>query len=156
MKELLVIVPSRGRPESVVPLSWACTAFGAGRSDLLVATDDDDEEYPDVPGVLFERNPRLRMNGTLNLVANKYAKKALVSVAYAIGRAEPVMVEAFSETGRNLTAIVNKHFDFRPAAIIERLDLRRPIYRATAAYGHFGLPAGMKASARPWEEIVKI
>ena len=91
-----------------------------------------------------------------NLVANGYGKKVLVSVAYAIGRAEPVMVEAFDDKGKNLTSVVNKHFDFRPAAIIERLDLRRPIYRATAAYGHFGLPAGTKASQRPWEKVIKI
>ncbi|MBI5469724.1 methionine adenosyltransferase [Candidatus Kaiserbacteria bacterium] len=85
-----------------------------------------------------------------NLVANGYAKKALVSVAYAIGRAEPVMIEAFDDKGKNLTAIVTKNFDFRPQAIIERLDLRRPIYQPTAAYGHFGV------SGRSWEKIVKI
>ena len=85
-----------------------------------------------------------------NLVANGYGKKVLVSVAYAIGRADPVMVEAFNEKGKNLTSIVNKHYDFRPRAIIERLDLRRPIYRETAAYGHFGV------SGRPWEKIEKI
>ncbi|HEY4516482.1 MAG TPA: methionine adenosyltransferase [Candidatus Paceibacterota bacterium] len=85
-----------------------------------------------------------------NLVAGGYGKKVLVSVAYAIGRAEPVMVEAFDDKGKNLTSIVNKHFDFRPAAIIERLDLRRPIYRATAAYGHFGV------AGRSWEKIIKI
>src|SRR3989338_6705586 len=85
-----------------------------------------------------------------NLVANKYAKTALVSVAYAIGRAEPVMVEAFDEKGKNLTQVVIRNFDFRPQAIIERLDLRRPIYRETAVYGHFGV------AGRPWEKIIKI
>lgn len=85
-----------------------------------------------------------------NLVANGYGKKVLVSVAYAIGRAEPVMVEAFNEKGSNLTSLVNKHFDFRPLAIIERLDLRRPIYRETAVYGHFGVPG------RSWEETFKL
>lgn len=85
-----------------------------------------------------------------NLVANGYAKKALVTVAYAIGRVEPVMVEAFSEDGKNLSDIVAKHYDFRPLAIIERLGLRRPLYKETAAYGHFGV------SGRPWEEIEKI
>ena len=85
-----------------------------------------------------------------NLVANGYAKKALVSVAYAIGRVEPVMVEAFSESGKDLTKIVNKNFDFRPKAIIERLSLRQPIFRETAAYGHFGV------AGRPWEEIIEI
>jgi S-adenosylmethionine synthetase len=89
-----------------------------------------------------------------NLVANGYAKKALVTVAYAIGRVEPVMVEAFDmeggAKGKDLTEVVNKHFDFRPAAIIERLELRKPIFRATAAYGHFGV------EGRSWEKIVKI
>ncbi len=85
-----------------------------------------------------------------NLVANGYAKKVLVSVAYAIGRVEPVMVEAFDNDGKNLTEIVTKNFDFRPKAIIERLGLRRPIFKETAAYGHFGV------DGRPWEEIVKI
>ena len=85
-----------------------------------------------------------------NLVANGYGKKCLVTVAYAIGRAEPVMVEAFNEKGKNLTSIVTKNFDFRPRAIIERLDLRRPIYQETAAYGHFGV------AGRPWEKIIKL
>jgi len=85
-----------------------------------------------------------------NLVANGYGKKVLVSVAYAIGRVEPVMVEAFNEKGKNLTKIVTKNFDFRPLAIIERLGLRQPIFRETAAYGHFGV------AGRPWEEIVDL
>lgn len=85
-----------------------------------------------------------------NLVANGYAKKALVSVAYAIGRVEPVMIEAFDDEGKNLTDVVTKNFDLRPRAIIERLGLTRPIFRETAAYGHFGV------SGRPWEAIEKI
>jgi S-adenosylmethionine synthetase len=85
-----------------------------------------------------------------NLVANGYAKKALVSVAYAIGRAEPVMIEAFDDKGKNLTKIVTKNFDFKPRAIIKRLGLTRPIFRETAAYGHFGV------AGRSWEKIIKI
>jgi S-adenosylmethionine synthetase len=85
-----------------------------------------------------------------NLVANGHAEKALVSVAYAIGRVEPVMIEAFDDNGKNLTELVTKNFDFRPQAIIERLGLRNPIFRETAAYGHFGV------AGRPWEEIIKI
>lgn len=85
-----------------------------------------------------------------NLVANGHAKRALVSVAYAIGRVEPVMIEAFDDEGNDLTELVTKNFDFRPQAIIERLGLRRPIFRETAAYGHFGV------AGRSWEEIVKI
>ncbi len=85
-----------------------------------------------------------------NLVANGHAKKAIVSVAYAIGRVEPVMIEAFSDDGTDLTDIVTKNFDFRPRAIIERLGLTRPIFKETAAYGHFGV------AGRPWEEVIKI
>lgn len=85
-----------------------------------------------------------------NLVANKLAKNCLVSVAYAIGRAEPVMVEAVNEKGENLSEIVKKHFDFRPKAIMERLGLRQPIFSETASYGHFG------KKGLPWEEIIEI
>ncbi len=85
-----------------------------------------------------------------NLVANGHAKKALVSVAYAIGRVEPVMIEAFDDEGTNLTEIVTKNFDFRPRAIIERLGLTKPVFRDTAAYGHFGV------TGRSWEAVEKI
>jgi len=80
-----------------------------------------------------------------NIVANDLAKKCLVSVSYAIGKAEPLMVEAVGENGKNLSNYVKKKFDFRPRAIIERLDLLRPIYRQTATYGHFG------KDGLPWE-----
>ncbi|MBI2476494.1 MAG: methionine adenosyltransferase [Candidatus Taylorbacteria bacterium] len=85
-----------------------------------------------------------------NLVANGYAKECLVSVAYAIGHIEPLMVYAVDEKGKDLSALVRKHFDFRPRKIIERLNLLRPIYRQTAAYGHFG-KLGL-----PWEKVIKL
>ncbi len=78
-----------------------------------------------------------------NIVAAGAATKCEVQVAYAIGVAQPlsVMVDTFG-TGKipdeELTRIVLESFDLRPAAIIERLDLKRPIYQKTAAYGHFG------------------
>ena len=78
-----------------------------------------------------------------NIVAAGLAEKCEIQVAYTIGRADPVsvMVGAYS-TGvlpsSELTEIVKKEFDLRPAAIIERLDLLRPIYRKTCNYGHFG------------------
>jgi S-adenosylmethionine synthetase len=78
-----------------------------------------------------------------NIVAAGLAERCEIQVAYTIGRAEPVsvMVGAYS-TGavpsKDLTEIVKKKFDLRPAAIIERLDLLRPIYRKTSNYGHFG------------------
>jgi len=85
-----------------------------------------------------------------NIVANKLANTCLVSVAYAIGHAEPLMVYASNETGKDLSIIAKEKFDFRPQAIIERLNLRRPIYLQTAAYGHFG------KQGLPWEEIITI
>lgn len=85
-----------------------------------------------------------------NVVANGLAKDCLVSVAYAIGQAEPVMVSAVDQNDKDLSALVKKHFDFRPQAIIERLGLRQPIFAATAAYGHFG------REGFSWEEVVKL
>lgn len=81
------------------------------------------------------------------IVASGLAKKSLVSVAYAIGMAQPLMIEAINENGKNLTSLIKK-FDFRPLAIIERLDLRRPIYLQTATYGHFTKPN------LPWEKVL--
>ena len=78
-----------------------------------------------------------------NVVAAGLAERCEIQVAYAIGVAHPlsVNVETFG-TGRmadeKIVALVNEHFDLRPGAIIRDLDLRRPIYRKTAAYGHFG------------------
>jgi len=80
-----------------------------------------------------------------NLVAAGLADKVELQIAYAIGRAKPfsVLVETFG-TGRmpknELEHLVAENFDFRPAAIIDHLDLRTPIYEPTAAYGHFGRP----------------
>ena len=78
-----------------------------------------------------------------NVVAACLADKCEIQLAYAIGVAKPVsvMVDTFG-TGKysdeKIAEAVNKVFDLRPAAIIDKLSLRRPIYRATAAYGHFG------------------
>lgn len=78
-----------------------------------------------------------------NIVAAGLAKKCEVQVAYVIGVAEPVslMINTF-ETGKipeeDIENIVRKHFDMRPSAIISHLDLKKPIYRKTASYGHFG------------------
>lgn len=80
-----------------------------------------------------------------NLVAAGFADKVELQIAYAIGRAKPfsILVETFG-TGRmpkhELEHLVAESFDFRPAAIIDHLDLRTPIYEPTAAYGHFGRP----------------
>jgi S-adenosylmethionine synthetase len=78
-----------------------------------------------------------------NIVAAGLADKCEIQIAYAIGVAKPVSisVDTFG-TGKvseqKLVELIYKHFDLRPAGIIKQLDLRRPIYRQTAAYGHFG------------------
>jgi S-adenosylmethionine synthetase len=89
------------------------------------------------------------------VVAAGLAKRCEAQVAYAIGVARPVsiMIETFgtSEIAPDkLEAMVRDVFDMRPAAIIERLDLRRPIFRRTAAYGHFGRRDG---EGFTWEEV---
>jgi S-adenosylmethionine synthetase len=78
-----------------------------------------------------------------NIVAAGLAEKCEIQVAYTIGQADPVSVQVGNyDTGvlssAELTRIVKKEFDLRPKAIIEKLDLRRPIFRKTTNYGHFG------------------
>lgn len=78
-----------------------------------------------------------------NIVAAGLAKKCQIEVAYAIGVAHPVsiLVDTYgtgSISEEKLSGLVGRFFDFRPAKIIEKLDLRRPIYEQVAAYGHFG------------------
>lgn len=92
-----------------------------------------------------------------NVVAAGLAKRCEIQIAYAIGVARPVavFVESFG-TGKisdeKLGDLIAKHFDLRPAAIIDQLDLRRPIYRQTAAYGHFG----RNDLDLPWERTDKV
>ncbi len=86
-----------------------------------------------------------------NLVAADLCDEALVQVAYAIGVSEPVSIDIDTNgTGKlpdtQLTKLVREHFELSPSAIIERLDLMRPMYRKTAAYGHFG------RNEFPWEK----
>ncbi|MCG2697675.1 methionine adenosyltransferase [Candidatus Parcubacteria bacterium] len=78
-----------------------------------------------------------------NVVAAGLADKCQLQVAYAIGVAEPVGIYAQTfDTNKipedKIIELIKKHFDFRPKAIVDKLDLKRPIYRKTAAYGHFG------------------
>ena len=90
-----------------------------------------------------------------NLVAAELCDEALVQIAYAIGVAEPVSIDV-STNGTGvmpdpaLCEVVREHFDLSPSAIIDRLDLLKPRYRKTAAYGHFGRPAF------PWEELTHV
>ncbi len=90
-----------------------------------------------------------------HIVAAGLADRALVQVAYAIGVAEPMsfLVETYGTEKvdlTKLTAAVNEVFDMRPKAIIDRLDLLRPIYSASSAYGHFG------RDIFPWEKLDKL
>jgi S-adenosylmethionine synthetase len=93
---------------------------------------------------------------TKNIVAAGLADRAELQVSYVIGKSHPlsVSIETFG-TGKisneKLLALVNKHFDLRPGAIIDTLKLRRPIYRQTAAYGHFG----RHDLDLPWEKTDK-
>jgi S-adenosylmethionine synthetase len=82
-----------------------------------------------------------------NIVAAGLARRCEVQVAYAIGKAQPVglFVETFGTNTMDpakLDAAVREGFDLRPAAIVRDLELRRPVFRETAAYGHFGRPQG--------------
>lgn len=91
-----------------------------------------------------------------NIVASKIASKCEIQLAYAIGVANPlsILVNTYG-TGKiaddKIAEIVKKEFDLRPAAIIKQLDLRKPIYKQTAAYGHFGREDVML----PWERTDK-
>ena len=78
-----------------------------------------------------------------NIVAAGLAAQCQIQLSYAIGVARPINVTVYTEgTGKvsdeRLAALVNEHFDLRPKGIIRMLDLLRPIYTKTAAYGHFG------------------
>ena len=92
-----------------------------------------------------------------NLVAAGYADKIEIQLSYAIGVGQPtsIMVETFN-SGRvseeKIEEIVRRHFDLRPAGIIKMLDLRRPIYKQTASYGHFG----RTDLDLPWEKLDKV
>ncbi len=92
-----------------------------------------------------------------NVVAARLAERCEIQVAYAIGVAHPVsvLVETFG-TGtieeEKIAELVKRFFDLRPAAIIHNLDLRRPIYKQTAAYGHFGRPD----LNLPWERLDRV
>ena len=92
-----------------------------------------------------------------NLVAAGLATRCAVEVAYVIGRTQPICVSIDSfGTGKlpddKLTEIVGREFDLSPAGIIEELDLRRPIYKSTAAYGHFG----RQVDGFTWETLDKM
>ncbi len=92
-----------------------------------------------------------------NIVAAGLADRCEIQMSYAIGVARPIslFVETFG-TGKvsneTLVKLIGEHFDLRPAGIIQALDLRRPIYQPTAAYGHFG----RTDIDAPWERLDKV
>ena len=78
-----------------------------------------------------------------NIVAAGLAKRCEIQVSYAIGKSKPTSISlktvgASTISNDEILALVNKHFDLRPKELIHNLDLKRPIYSATAAFGHFG------------------
>jgi S-adenosylmethionine synthetase len=90
------------------------------------------------------------------MVAAGLAERLEIQISYVIGVAHPlsISIETFgtAKVGQEvLLNLINKHFDLRPGAIIQTLDLRRPIYRATACYGHFG----RDDLDLPWEKTDK-
>ncbi len=92
-----------------------------------------------------------------NLVAAGIAHEIEIQISYAIGVAQPtsIGVETFGSSNLSndeIVAIVRKHFDLRPRAIIDALQLKRPIYKQTAAYGHFG----RTDLDLPWERLDKV
>ena len=92
-----------------------------------------------------------------NLVAAGYADRMEIQLSYAIGVAQPTSINVSTfGTGKvseeKIVEVIRKHFDLRPAGIIKMLDLRRPIYKQTAAYGHFG----RTDVDLPWEKLDKV
>ena len=92
-----------------------------------------------------------------NIVAAGLADRCEIQLSYAIGVAQPtsIMVDTFGTSKLRedqLVEMIRKHFDLRPAGIIKMLDLRRPIYKQTAAYGHFG----RDDLDLPWEKLDKV
>ena len=92
-----------------------------------------------------------------NIVAAGLADKCEIQLSYAIGVAEPtsIMVDTFGtgkKSNQELVDLIRKYFDLRPAGIIKMLDLRRPVYKQTAAYGHFG----RNDLDLPWERLDKV
>ena len=95
--------------------------------------------------------------GAKNIVAAGIADKCEIQLSYAIGVAHPtsIMVDTFGTgklDGEKIVEIIRENFDLRPAGIIKMLDLRRPIYKQTAAYGHFG----RTDVELPWEKLDKV
>lgn len=155
-----VIVPILGELNganiSVNPIG--CFANGGlgydtGASNRKIASDTYGGLIPFGSGILSGKDPgRTERCGAYmarfvakQLVKEGLAKNCLVRLAYSLGIPEPVYIEVRSGDGKDMTALAKSRYNFETKAIVERLDLRKPIYRRTATYGHFG------KEGLPWE-----
>ena len=82
-----------------------------------------------------------------NLAAQGVGRTIIVEAVYTRGEEKPIFLRARTGEGKEISKSILDAYDFRPTAVIERLDLRRPIYKATASYGHFG------HAEFPWEKV---
>ena len=123
---------------------------------LSVATQDAQGGFDSLLELRADRHRGGRPAGCLASFRRGVAERLEIQVSYAIGVARPLslMVETFGThkiAPEKIQQLLTDHFDFRPGAIIQNLDLRRPIYQATAAYGHFG----RNDIDAPWEKTDK-
>lgn len=153
----MTVGPLSGAEVNVNPIgcfSQGGLGFDTGASNRKVVSDTYGGLVPFGTGGLSGKDPgRAERAGAYmaryaakSLVKQGVADNVYIRAAYSLGKAEPVMLEAKAGDGRDVTDVVKSQFDFRPAAIVERLNLRRPMYRATSNYGHFG------KEGLPWEE----
>ena len=157
-----VIRPSIGPVDNVklfVNPAGAFTQGGlscrSGQSGRRVASDLYGGLIPQSNGSLSGKDPSHPLRaGTYmsrhiakSLVTAGMAKQALVKIVYIIGRVDPVIVEATGDAGADLSDFVKEHFDLRIASIVDRFQLRKPIYRDVSVYGHVG------RADLPWEEV---
>lgn len=128
--------------------------YDTGASNRKIADDTYGGLIPFGTAGLFGKDPG-RAERAVTYMARYAAKRlvidqgvdnCLIRVATSLGRTEPVLIEARTGHGQDLSHLARSQFDWRLEAIVERLNLRRPIYRAIAAYGQFGRPG------LPWEE----
>jgi len=154
------VEPVLGKKEDVKLLVNTAGSFceggfsaGAGASGRKNLSDMYGGLLPSGDSVLAGRDPMhpnragsyMARFAAKELVKEGVASNVLVSLGYAIGQPEPVFIQATTGRGKDLTKDIQKRYDFRPAAIVERLDLQKPIYRYVSTYGQFG------REGLPWE-----
>ncbi|MBU4315102.1 methionine adenosyltransferase domain-containing protein [Patescibacteria group bacterium] len=128
---------------------------GAGASGRKILADTYGGLLPHCGAIFCGRDPlQPSRAGTFmaryvakNLVAQGVAGNILITVGYAIGHHEPIFLQAVTGKGEDITQVVKDKFDFRPEAIVERLNLRQPFYQRMSVNGYFG------KDGAPWEEV---